>query len=56
MYQADAVSGDNPIPNPEIYTNVTNPQQIFMRFSLEVDPLCVRVESFMLGVEAFVMI
>ncbi|WP_299769486.1 gliding motility-associated C-terminal domain-containing protein [uncultured Dokdonia sp.] len=50
--QADAVSGNNPITNPETYTNITNPQQIFMRFSLEVDPLCVRIESFMLGVEA----
>ena len=49
--EADAITGDNPILNPDAYTNSSNPQEIFMRFSLEADPLCVRIESFLLQVE-----
>lgn len=50
--QADALTGNNPIPNPEVFENMTNPQQIFVRFSLAIDPLCIRIESFMLRVDA----
>jgi len=50
--EADALTGDNPISNPDTYSNTTNPQEIFIRFSLEADPLCVVIESFMIIVEA----
>lgn len=48
----DALTGDNPIATPETYTNIDNSQEVFVRFSLEVDPLCVRVESFTIEVIA----
>ncbi len=52
LTEQEALTGDNPISTPEAYTNVDNPQEVFVRFSLEVDPLCVRVESFMIEVLA----
>ncbi|MFC4634146.1 gliding motility-associated C-terminal domain-containing protein [Dokdonia ponticola] len=48
----DAMTGDNPILTPETYVNISNPQEVFVRFSLEVDPLCVRIESFIIEVIA----
>lgn len=51
LTQADALSGNNPIPNPDAFDNTVNPQEIFVRFSLVIDPLCIRVESFFLRVE-----
>ncbi|MEP0266661.1 gliding motility-associated C-terminal domain-containing protein [Dokdonia sp.] len=52
LTQADALTGNNPILNPDTFENTINPQQIFVRFSLEIDPLCIRIESFMLQVDA----
>ncbi|WP_299679771.1 gliding motility-associated C-terminal domain-containing protein [uncultured Dokdonia sp.] len=50
--EGDAIAGSNPITNPDSYANSTNPQQIFVRFRLEADPLCTRIESFMISVAA----
>ena len=49
--EEDALTGDNPISNPETYSNSSNPQEIFVRFSLEADPSCIRTASFMIEVE-----
>lgn len=49
--EEDALIGNNPISNPDTYSNISNPQQIFVRFSLEADPSCIRMASFMIEVE-----
>lgn len=56
LTQADALTGNNPISNPDAFDNTINPQEIFVRFSLEIDPLCIRVESFLLRVEVLPVI
>lgn len=47
----DAMTGDSPIATPETYQNISNPQQIFVRFTLDIDPLCMRIETFFIAVE-----
>jgi gliding motility-associated-like protein len=46
----DAENGNNPISNPENYTNTASPQSIFMRLELDVDPSCFSVLSFVIEV------
>ncbi len=46
----DAETGNNPIPNPENYTNTATVQTIYMRLELDVDPSCFSVLSFIIEV------
>ncbi|WP_192901722.1 proprotein convertase P-domain-containing protein, partial [Psychroflexus aestuariivivens] len=51
--EQDAIDGDNSIPNPESYTNTSNPQTIFVKVS-SLDPeeeLCFVIYTF--TIEAF---
>ncbi|RMB59416.1 hypothetical protein EAX61_07460 [Dokdonia sinensis] len=48
----EALTGDNPINTDEIYTNITNPQEIFVRLENPLDRDCFDVKSFMLFVDA----
>lgn len=47
LTEADAQNEDNPIPNPETYENIENPQIIWVRAS---NPDCFMINSFMVEV------
>lgn len=44
--QADADAGANPIATPNGYTNVTNPETIFLRIIQNTDDVCFSTDSF----------
>lgn len=46
--QEEALNGINPIVAPQLYTNISNPQQIFVRLDT---PVCFTLSSFLLEVE-----
>ncbi len=48
--QIDAVNEDNPILEPTIFENITNPQTVFLRFQSIVDPNCLIIEPLVLEV------
>ncbi len=48
--ELDALIEENPIVDPTIYENITNPQTIFLRFQSTIDPNCVRIEPLVLEV------
>lgn len=54
--EADALNGANPIPNPTNYTNITNPQMIYVKvYSLDAngDMSCQSIEELTLKVNEF---
>lgn len=48
--QNDADMDINPILNSQTYSNVVNPQEVFVRLENDMDPTCFVVDSFMLQV------
>jgi len=50
LTEADAQNNTNTIANPESYTNSENPQTIYMRLELIVDPDCILILSFTIRV------
>ena len=48
--QADAENDSSPIPNPSSYTNISNPENIFIRLELVEDPTCFSILSFTIEV------
>jgi gliding motility-associated-like protein len=47
LFEDDAQNNENPIPNPDVYENMENPQTIWIRAS---NPNCFSVNSFMVEV------
>ncbi|TKS55596.1 PKD domain-containing protein, partial [Mesohalobacter halotolerans] len=47
---ADAQGGANPIPNPDNYTNTSNPQTVWVRVQNNNDPSCFAVSDFVLNI------
>lgn len=48
--EIDAIIQENPIVQPNIYENITNPQTVFLRFQSTIDPDCIRIEPLVLEV------
>ncbi len=48
----EALTGANPIEDADLYTNITNPQEVFVRLENPLNPSCFDVKSFMLFVDA----
>ena len=50
LTEEDALSGADPITNPDNYQNISNPQQIYLRIVQNGDDLCVTVDAFTLEI------
>src|SRR5690606_28137573 len=48
--QADADNDIDAITNPSSYSNISNPQEVFVRLEADADPTCYVTDSFIISV------